>query len=78
MFGLKDRGETLIFMSRHFDETVETLWFPERKRKRKREFYWKSANHYQLEQYSTPWIAEFHVHFYVDTNHLIDIPYCFK
>ena len=57
---------------------IETLRFPERKRKRKREFYWKSANHYQLEQYSTPWIAEFHVHFYVDTNHLIDINYCFK
>ena len=25
MFGLKNRGETLIFMSRHFDETMTIL-----------------------------------------------------
>ena len=25
MFGLENRGETLIFMSRHFDETMTTL-----------------------------------------------------
>ena len=26
MFGLENRGETLIFMSRHFDETM-TIFF---------------------------------------------------
>ena len=27
MFGLENRGETLIFMSRHFDETMPILIF---------------------------------------------------
>ena len=27
MFGLENRGETLIFMSRHFDETMTILIF---------------------------------------------------